>query len=124
MERFMNEKVKYDNRIDKLLLSIPTDNTLQLLLPEIPLRHVPEPTELIAIQLSLFVTWSLPIVAQSVNGFSILWKKNLFNYFFASTAHHELWGGINYAKQALIQMHTTMDVEKVHMVGSQLLLGS
>lgn len=78
LKRFMNEKVKYDNRIDKLLLSIPTDNTLQLLLPEIPLWHVPEPAELLAIQLSLFVIWSLPIVAQSVHGFSVLWKKNLF----------------------------------------------
>ncbi|WP_333593978.1 hypothetical protein [Anaerospora hongkongensis] len=125
MKRFMKEKEKYDDRVDKLPFLIPIDNKLETLLPEIPLRYIPAPTELAAINLSLFVIWSLPIVAQSVNSFSILWKKNLFSTItLPIRLIYELWGGINYAKQTLIQMHTTMDIEKVRIVGSQLLLGS
>ncbi|MEW6192644.1 MAG: hypothetical protein AB1507_04735 [Bacillota bacterium] len=125
MERWEKELSRYSERLAKIENWSPDLSAFVVKLPEIPLRYIPSPKGLVALNLSLYALACIRVANQSRAAFLKLWEKNLFAVIALPARFlFELWGSSHYALKILLQMHESGDVNKAMDRSKRLLLGA
>jgi hypothetical protein len=125
-ERINNEISVYQDRINQIDKWKPTiDANLINCLPTIPLSYEPSPKGLEAVEISLYVLNSAPVVLEFSKAFVFLWRKHLFNTLSLPARQiFEMWGAAHYSFRLLNEIDDPDNIGIISININRLMLGA
>lgn len=125
MDLWERETSRYQQRLTRIEDWQP--NLLHLIerLPDIPLNYSPSNQGTVAIQCSLYVLGCMTFAKHASATFLKLWQDGLFvTISLPARLIYELWGAAHFARQTLVQMQDSGDIDKALTKTLRLALGS
>jgi hypothetical protein len=125
MELWEEETSRYRERLTRVGEWRPDLSYLIERVPNVPLDYSPSIQGIVAVNLSLYVLGCMSFADQATVAFFNLWGNGMFaTISLPARLIYELWGATHFARETLVQMQDSGDIDKALARTQRLTLGA